>query len=409
MGGALKTLGCTLILAGIAIGAGMLAIPLVTAAVGFPLAILLLIVCWAVMTLTALLILEVNLAFPNGANFGTMSRQTLGLGGQLIAWIAFIFLLYSAIAAYISGGSAALNIVIQSIVGAPWPDWINSITFTVVLGGVVVLGIRSVDVINRGLMAIKTVAFFVVFLLILPHVDVRNMVSSARQLPYIFHPLPILIVAFSLHIAIPSIRHYIGPDVKRLRLIIVSGCFIPLLVYILWEIITLGVLPLYGADSFQDIATRHGSIDDMILNLQQLAHDESINFFIDIFINVALTTSFLGASTSLLDFLTEAVNLNSTKFSNRLIAGLLTFTPPLLFALFYPKGFVLALGYASIFVAILLIILPPLMVLKLRRQNRQQPYRTWQTTPILWLLVAFGICLIVIQILDSLYLLPLLH
>ena len=49
----------------------------------------------------------------------------------------------------------------------------------------------------------------------------------------------------------------------------------------------------------------------------------------------------------------------------------ITFLPPFLFAVFYPQGFIIALGYASIFVAILLIGLPAAMTWVIRaRQNK---------------------------------------
>ncbi|MCH9692426.1 MAG: aromatic amino acid transporter [Gammaproteobacteria bacterium] len=402
----LKTLGCILIFAGTAIGAGMLALPLTTAAVGFPIAMVLLIICWLVMSLTALLILEANLSFPDGASFNTMARFTLGRGGQVTTWLSFLLLLYALTAAYVSGGSSILSSVIKLISGATWPHWINTLIFTIALGGIVVLGTRSVDFINRGLMAIKGFAFFSIFFLIFPDIKVHHLVSSAQQLPYVWYTLPILITAYGSHTVIPSIRNYIGPDVKRLRLIIVSGCLLPLIIYTCWEIITLGVLPLYGANSFHAIASKHGSINDMVLSLQNIVNKKTIDLGVNIFTDVAITTSFLGVTMSLFDFLADAFRVKSNKFYDRFIIGLLTFTPAVLFALLYPKGFVLALGYASIFCSILLIILPPLMVLNLRRKNKKKVYRTWQTTPVLWVLVIVGVGIIVLQILNSLNMLP---
>eukprot|EP01066_Platyproteum_vivax_P002681 Platyproteum_vivax@DN1330_c0_g1_i1.p2 len=54
----------------------------------------------------------------------------------------------------------------------------------------------------------------------------------------------------------------------------------------------------------------------------------------------------------------------------------LMFMPPLLFALFYPSGFVVALGYAGVFVAILYGILPTLMVWRGRYiEKRKEKFR----------------------------------
>lgn len=47
----------------------------------------------------------------------------------------------------------------------------------------------------------------------------------------------------------------------------------------------------------------------------------------------------------------------------------MTFIPPLLFALFYPKGFIFALGFAAIALSILSLLLPALLVRKTRKQH----------------------------------------
>ncbi len=49
--------------------------------------------------------------------------------------------------------------------------------------------------------------------------------------------------------------------------------------------------------------------------------------------------------------------------------GAFTFVVPLVFALFYPEGFVMALGYAAIALSILAIIIPALIVWKLRKTH----------------------------------------
>jgi tyrosine-specific transport protein len=74
----------------------------------------------------------------------------------------------------------------------------------------------------------------------------------------------------------------------------------------------------------------------------------------------AIVTSFIGVSFSLFEFLMDSFNITSNQ-KGRCLGLLLTFAPPLLFAFYYPNGFILALGYAGIFVAILLGILPALM------------------------------------------------
>ena len=55
-----KVLGSTLIIAGTTIGAGMLALPLASAGIGFSTSLMIMIALWALMAYTALLMIEVH-------------------------------------------------------------------------------------------------------------------------------------------------------------------------------------------------------------------------------------------------------------------------------------------------------------------------------------------------------------
>ena len=86
-----KLVGGVLLIVGTSIGGGMLALPVSTAAAGITNAIIFLFLCWLIMTTGALLILEVNLRLPAGSNMVSMAKSTLGLPGQIIAWITYLF------------------------------------------------------------------------------------------------------------------------------------------------------------------------------------------------------------------------------------------------------------------------------------------------------------------------------
>ena len=70
-----------LLIAGTSIGAGMLALPVSTAQLGFPSAVALMIISWYIMYISALLMLEANLNFAPGANIISMADSYLGLFG----------------------------------------------------------------------------------------------------------------------------------------------------------------------------------------------------------------------------------------------------------------------------------------------------------------------------------------
>ncbi|WP_158006922.1 amino acid permease [Piscirickettsia litoralis] len=359
------------------------------------------------MTFTALLILEGNLAFANTANFSTMARQTLGRPGQAIIWLAYLTLLYALTAAYMSGGTSLFEAAMTTLGYPNIPASLGALLFTIILGGVVFIGARIVDYLNRGLMFLKAFAFILILFVLMPHINSQFLTSHLSQLPYSWVALPIVMVAFGSHFIIPSIRIYIGDEPKTLRNIILIGSLIPLIVYLVWEAITLGILPLTGTTSFQAIAAKHGSVGDMVIALQSLTDSKLISFGFNFFTDVAITTSFLGVTLSLFDFIGDAFKLNNQYSSGRIIAALITYLPPLAFALFYPKGFVMALGYASISAAVLVLIFPAVMVAVVRCSPRlHSSYRVFSGNIGLIIAALAGILIITLEILNNMQLLP---
>ncbi len=95
-------------MAGTTIGAGMLAMPLAAAGVGFSVTLILLIGLWALMCYTALLLLEVYQHVPADTGLGTLAKRYLGRYGQWLTGFSMMFLMYALTAAYISGAGELL-------------------------------------------------------------------------------------------------------------------------------------------------------------------------------------------------------------------------------------------------------------------------------------------------------------
>ena len=74
--------GGTLLVAGITLGVGMLALPVATAQAGFVPSMLTYLLCWLFMLCTGLLILEACIWMPKDSNLITMAAKLLGKGGK---------------------------------------------------------------------------------------------------------------------------------------------------------------------------------------------------------------------------------------------------------------------------------------------------------------------------------------
>lgn len=355
-----KFIGGILLVVGTSIGAGMLALPVVTAQLGFWGSLVLLIAAWGVMTSCALLFLEVNLWLPPESNLISMAGATLGKAGQAITWVVYLVLLYSIISAYIAGGGDVLQ-YLSRLLGFHVAQSYASLFFTVLFGSVVYLGIKSVDYVNRGLMFSKLGALIFLILLILPYISQNNL--NGGEIKQIIAPstLTITAVSFACLMIIPSLRAYFGNDVKTLKKVILIGTTIPLLCYIAWDMVIMGVVPLHGDTGLLSIFNSHNTNSMLLATLATLLNKDMITLISRFFISICMVTSFLSVSLSLSDFLSDGLRVQKKGLFGNGIIILMTFLPPLLLVLFYPNAFLLGLQYAGISVLILMILLPSLM------------------------------------------------
>ena len=341
----------------------MLALPISTAEVGFTNSIFFLIVCWLIMTTGALLILEVNLRLPTGNNMVSMARSTLGLSGQIIAWITYLFLLYSLLAAYISGGSDVLNGLLTHL-NLTLPTWLASLLFTSLFSVIVYKGIRTVDYINRGLMFGKLGVYVLLLFIISPHVDFTTL--SGGSMKAITGPLMILIASFGFASIVPSLRDYFHDDIPSLRKMIIYGSLIPLLCYILWDAVIMGVVQREGSGGLLALMSNEHATSGLTNALSQSVKNTWIMAFFGFFISICMITAFLGVSIGLFDFLADGLKFKKTGLQGKSTLAL-TFVPPLAVVVISPGIYLHALNYGGICCVILLLLLPSLMAWKARK------------------------------------------
>lgn len=395
-----KLFGSTLIIAGTTIGAGMLALPLASAGIGFSTSLLIMLVLWALMAFTALLMVELHQYADSNATLHTLAQKILGYKGKWIATFAMLFLFYALCAAYIAGGGSQFTQRITEFTGTHFSPGTGTVLFTIVVAIVVTLGTGLVDKVNRVLFACKLVALVMVLFFLAPNVTHSYLLSMPLQQGLIVAAIPVIFTSFGFHGSIPAIVNYLDGNTSALRKAILMGSAIPLIIYMFWQIVTLGVIP-------QDHLVNNSQLNALVRTLAQTVHQSNLSHIIGIFADLALLTSFLGVSLGLFEFLGDSLS-KTTRAMNRPLVSLITFLPPLAFALFYPQGFIMALGYAAIALAILAIFLPVVMVYTVRKQSRHtaQPYQVKGGSAALIISAIIGVIIVAVQILITLGLLP---
>ena len=398
-----KTLGSTLITSGTMIGAGMLAMPLTSAGIGFTFTVVLLILLWILLTYSALLFVEVYQTAEHDAGIGTLAAQYFGRPGRIIATSVLMIFLYALLSAYVTGGGAILASTLPDFAAPDLKMKGSILAFTILFGVFVAIGTSFVDALNRFLFIAMIAALFIVLGLMIPEIKIDNLMAMPIDKALLISASPVFFTAFGFHGSIPCLNKYLEGDVKALRFSIIVGSAITLVGYILWQFSTHGVL---SQTRFLEILNQDPTLNGLIEAVRVITGSTIIAAIVKIFSALALITSFLGVALGLLECIDDLLKRAFNISANRLSLGFLTFLPPLLFAFFYPEGFILALGYAGQMFAFYAVVLPAALVWKARHQHPNLPYRVPGGSGVLLFVSILGIIIVSIPFLIKLGVLP---
>lgn len=408
-----KTLGTTLLVSGTMIGAGMLAMPLTSAGIGFTFTVVLLISLWILLTYSALLFVEVYQTTESDSGIGTLSALYFGNAGRVVSTTVMFVFLYALLAAYISGGGEILMKATQStgllgqegVIANTSPEMTLKIfigIFTVFFGSFVIISTKVVDGFNRLLFFVMLAALVVVMFVMFPKASVQNLMAMPLDNALIISAAPIFFTSYGFHGSIPSLVKYMEGDVRGLRIAIVAGSAITLVGYILWQLSTHGVL---SQSEFTQILKEKPTLYGLIEACHRITGSEIIASAVQLFSALALVTSFLGVALGLFDCTEDMLRKGLHINAGRLLLGAITFLPPVLFAYFYPD-FIAALSYAGQMFAFFAVVLPVGLVWKARRRYPNLPYRVAGGDVALIIALLIGIIVAIIPFFVKAGLLP---
>lgn len=358
--------GGVLLITGSCIGAGMLALPVVTGLGGFQASLIILLLLWLFMTATAFLLLEVNLVEGYQYSLISLAKMTLGKTAKWVVILSFIFLFYCLSISYIAVSGPIVQSICADLFNFSIQEQAGGIFFTVFFGIVLMWGTRGVDYINRFLMLGLIIGYLGLVLLGVKYVQLKNL--SQSYMIYAIASAPVIVVSFGFHNMIPTIIQYLHGDRKRVMWTIFLGSLGPLIVYVIWEIVMLGVIAPEKRPLLLQALSQGQAITAI---LHGIVGKTWVYLFAQIFALFAVVTSFLAQSLSLIDFFADGFK-SSKKGLSRVYLILLVLVPPLLLALTFPNIFIHALNLAGGLSAVVLFgMIPIFMSWKLRKQKLQ--------------------------------------
>jgi tyrosine-specific transport protein len=255
--------------------------------------------------------------------------------------------------AHVVGGGA----VFGEIFGPSIPSWLAGVIYVAIFSPVVYLGTKWVDRLNLTLMIGVAISYFLFIAVSWKHVDTTLLVRSDWSRAWL--ALPVLFTAFTFQVIIPTLMTYMDRNVKKVRLAILLGTSIPLIVYLIWELLILGIVPADGPHGLGEAAAKGWNA---VMPLKELLGSPIVYAIGKSFAFFTMTTSYIALALAYLDFLADGLKVKKKGF-NKVLLCLAVFVPPTLVGLTYPHIFITALSYAGGFsCAILFGLFPPIMV-----------------------------------------------
>ena len=333
-----KVLSGSFLIAGTTIGAGMLGIPLVTAPAGFLPGMMVTTVVWLFMVLTGILLLEVTFWMKERASFLSIAEKFLGKKGKIATGILFIFLYFSLMVAYFAAGVPLFVDFINTFFSFSLSSFSGYALFALVFGLIVAIGPKSIDRANLILTLGMCLVWIGLIIIGSKYVTVNHL--RTKSILTAWWAAPILFGAFGYHNIIPSLSTYFHHDKKALRYSILIGTLIPYLVYTFWQWLIIG-----SVGKTKILATAKLGLP-ITYALKAISHNPYVLILGQAFAFLAIITSVLGVSFSLVDFLADGCKKKPEgKF--RWFLTTIIFTIPMILAYLDPTIFEKALGVAG--------------------------------------------------------------
>ncbi|WP_100640772.1 aromatic amino acid transporter [Marinobacter salexigens] len=352
-------IGGASIIASVCVGAGMLGLPSSGAGAWTIWSSLALVLTMVVMTLSGWMLLEAFKHFGLRASFNTVTKSLLGSRVNAFSNLTVYFVGGILLYAYITSS----GLILQSMTGID--SKLASVVFVLLSSLVVWHSTRAVDRLSVVLITFMLVSFVLGVSGLAVRIDPAILFDSAnadgQYAPYAMAMLPVALTSFGYHHSVASMRAYYGEE-SRAQKAILGGTLVALMFYLVWLISIFGNLP--RAD-FGPVVAQGGDVDVLLATLGFAINSERVATTISAFSTAAILSSFVGVGLGTFDYMADLLGFDNDR-KGRSKTWAITFIPPLLLSLFFPFGFVLAIGYAGAAAAVWACIVPALLARKSR-------------------------------------------
>jgi len=378
--------GAALLIAGSAMGGGMLSVPNATIPAGFGPSLASMCGVWLFLVMQSLLLAEVNIAVAGwlkrrSTSMLVLSRITLGRAvGAVVAAAYLLFSTATLVSQIIKGGTILSDV----IPGVPYAA--GAVAVAATGGGIIYANTSSgVDRTNSALTAALILSFAVLLMIGASSAHWPQLTrANWASLP---GTTPTMLQALNFGNLVPVVCTYLNGDPERIRRAVIVGSIIPLVMIGAWTAMSCALVPpAAGAVDPTDLLIQGGS-------------GSVVSAVVTAFAGFAVFTTIIGVLMSLHEFWEEALRGRAADVGTRapcpwwekpevqrLATRALALGPAVLVAVFAPqRAFHDVLRFSGAYLVTFLFgAVPPLMALVTRGQFSNRKRRRGPTSePIL--------------------------
>jgi tyrosine-specific transport protein len=344
------------------IGAGILALPAAAAASGlFPLLVVLLVIA-VISLLSAFYISELVLHMDEPHHLPSLAREYLGNWGLALMLLGTFVYIYGALTGYLTAGGQLFFSLSQGAI----PVWAGTFFYFLVASLVIHFGMKIVSRIGTYLFFAMILLLGAIIIMAAPEIKTSFLLEAEwRSGPQVFG---IVLFAYIGHSVIPSIANSLA-DRHRIYLVSFAGIAVPFLLYGVWSLVVIGIVPTQS-ETVHSLQAARATGQPVTIPLGAIVGG-SIVILGNIFAIFSTMTSYVGFGLSMKDGYSNLAITFGRRMGN-VQSTLLVVIPPLLVALFNPTVFIRALEISGAYGGGLFVgVLPALMVI--RKRSRGSP------------------------------------
>lgn len=329
--------------AGAAIGSGVLALPILAAGPGIVNTFIFISITFIVAFLMAGVSIDVYASYDNhNVNAATLAVDYFGKKGYWLTAILNVLSMGSLAAAYVNAGGDLLVKTVLPIFNIHIPSQIGMIIFFLVFMPAFVIGLGFISRLNGVIFTIKFTLLIGGIILGLHLVNPQIFELIPSGIKYLGAGASTMFCIWMMHMVLPlvlKINHWNPAKAKKAVLV---GMIIPALAYVGWMML---IFSLVSRTKFVDLATIG---DIMHFALTKPGVPSIISTMVGGFAAITVLTAFLSIGFALVAFVIDALKWKETA-ATRFGATLMAFLIPVIIALLFPKAFVVIYQQSNMF------------------------------------------------------------